>query len=1013
MKLLRQFSRLVAAFVPLSIALAQPAVSPLKLTPPVRAGDDGKLIYTPDDAGNRVIDFSAAGYAGGGVAIPNVPAKIVVAPQGPDDGRRIQAAIDLVGKMPAGPDGFRGAVLLKPGRFQVSGSLRLTVSGVVLRGSGRGEGGTVINATGQSRRTVIEIEGAGERTEVAGSRQTIADEFMPVGATKFSVGDASGFSIGARVVIRRPSTKEWIAKIGMGSFSGWTPGTRITWVPGSRDLAWERTITAIEGKTLTVDAPITTALEKAFGGGTVAKCEFAGRIDHVGVENLRCVSEFDRAAPMDEEHAWGCVRLDKVENAWVRQVTAQHFVGYAFNAQAESKSVTIEDCEALDPVSELANYRRRVFSIGGQLVLVQRCRSEHGLRDFTTGFAATGPNVFLQCSARGALDSSGPMESWESGVLYDNVVIRGNALRFVNRGANGQGAGWTAANSIIWNCESTELQVQSAPGAQNFAFGCKGLIVDDNLAFDPRTMPFRDFVKGGAGKPDSLYLAQLTERLGAGAAARMAAAAISLSADGTRALAASDVPPIPAPKPVHPLRVENSQFTLDGQRAFQAVTNWSWYLGQMPRNLARPSGVAITRFTPGETGVGQTDRLEDVVASLAPGAAFVHHYGLWYDRRRINHNFYGAPELPASDVSAPFMEQPWARSGQGTDWDGMSKYDLTKFNPWFFSRVKEFADLCDANGRILVHSFYFQHPVQETRAHYVDFPWRPVNCLQDTGLPDENPAGATFYDLSSPVRRDLHRLYIRHCLDVLKDNVNVVYTIDREYSGPLSFVQFWLDTIADWEKENRKKVFVALEVPKAEMDAILADPVRRPMITAIEFFNWNYRADGSLFKIEGGLNKAPREQIQAQPQGQGGRGGGAGGGAELRYRAYREYRDAFPDLVLLRKNDDFPTVSAAVEKAIPAAARAPLRSAPLVRTNAATSWATATPGKAYLVYTMTGAPVDLDLSKESGDFSVSWIDAATGQLNSAADSIAAGKVVTLTPSLADIKHPWVAWLTRR
>src|SRR5205814_2375727 len=126
--------------------------------------------------------------------------------------------------------------------------------------------------------------------------------------------------------------------------------------------------------------------------------EFPRRIDHVGVEDLRCVSEHLPAVP-DEEHAWSCVALDKVENAWVRRVTARHFVSYVFNAQTDTKWLTIEDCHAEAPVSEIANHRRRVFVIGGQLTLVQRCTSESGLRDFTTGFAAAGPNVFLHCTA--------------------------------------------------------------------------------------------------------------------------------------------------------------------------------------------------------------------------------------------------------------------------------------------------------------------------------------------------------------------------------------------------------------------------------------------------------------------------------------------------------------------------------------------------------------------------------------------------------------------------------------
>ncbi|HEX2852728.1 MAG TPA: DUF6298 domain-containing protein [Opitutaceae bacterium] len=992
----------------LAVALAQqrPAIS-------IRQDADGKLAYTADTAGNNVIDFSAAGYAGGGEAIPLVPAKITVAPTGRRDRERIQAALDLVAALPAGADGFRGAVLLAPGRFTIEGTLRLNASGVVLRGSGQDETGTVLVAAGNSRRTLIEIGGGGERVEVADTRTPIADAFVPVGARKISIDDAAGFPVGSRVVIRRPSTAAWIVQIGMNAFSGWRPENRITWTPGSRDIAWERTVTATDGHTLTLDAPLTTAIDRQLGDGTIARCEFPGRIDHVGLENLRCVSEFDRAFPQDEEHAWVCVALDKVENAWVRQLTAQHFVSYVVNAQADSKSLTIEDCVALDPVSEIAAYRRRVFSIAGQLTLVQRCRSEHGLRDFTTGFAAAGPNVFLQCRATGALDASGPVESWASGVLYDNVVIRGNALRFVNRGANGQGAGWTAANSILWNCESTELQVQSPPGAANQAYGCKGLIVDDSLVYDSRLMPFREFVGGGATLPASLYLAQLAERKGAESVTRLARVPLSLATASARALADADVPAPPPPAAKHPLRVDQGQFTIDGQPAFTAAMGWSWFMGQMPRNLARPSGPALTRFSPGETGVGQTDRLEDVIAALPPGTAFVQHYGLWYDRRRINHNFYGSPELRADDVSAPFMEIPWARSGQGTDWNGLSKYDLTRFNPWYFQRVRDFADLADTHSRVLQYNFYFQHALQETRAHYVDFPWRPVNCLQATDLPDENPAGSAFYDISHPVRRNLHRRYIRHCLDVLKGNTNVVYGIDREYSGPLSFVQFWLDTIAEWERENGRKVFITLEVPKAEMDALLADPVRRPLITAIDFHHWNYRADGSLFAIEGGLNLAPREQLQraaqlpSQPR---------AGGPMQRYRALREYRDAFPDLVLLRKTDDFPALSTAIEKTIPAAARAKTRPAPLVRNHPESAWAMAAPGSAYLLYTLSGEVIDLDLSQDNARYTVTWIDSASAeQISASAPSsvaVTGGKTLTLTPPLADSKRPWAAWLTR-
>src|SRR5262245_37703059 len=111
---------------------------------------------------------------------------------------------------------------------------------------------------------------------------------------------------------------------------------------------------------------------------------------------------------------------------------------------------------------------------------------------------------------------------------------------------------------------------------------------------------------------------------------------------------------------------------------------------------------------------------------------------------------------------------------------------------------------------------YFQHNVLAAGAHWADFPWRPANCLQNTGFPEPPEyfggkrvfMAEAFYDVSHPVRRDLHRRYIRHCLDVLGTCPNVVFQIGEEFTGPLAFVQFWLDTVAAWQKETGKKVLL-------------------------------------------------------------------------------------------------------------------------------------------------------------------------------------------------------------
>ena len=59
----------------------------------VATGSTGKLEYKTTPKGDRIVDFSYAGYMGGGVAIPNVQVRKEVAPSGGDDSAAIQAAI--------------------------------------------------------------------------------------------------------------------------------------------------------------------------------------------------------------------------------------------------------------------------------------------------------------------------------------------------------------------------------------------------------------------------------------------------------------------------------------------------------------------------------------------------------------------------------------------------------------------------------------------------------------------------------------------------------------------------------------------------------------------------------------------------------------------------------------------------------------------------------------------------------------------------------------------------------
>ncbi|WP_282935956.1 hypothetical protein [Paenibacillus sp. RC67] len=99
--------------------------------------ETGAMNYLPDYRGNRLPDFSGVGYRGGGESIPDVPVQIKLVPISGDNTSHIQKAIDQVSQLPLDANGFRGAVLLAKGVYEIASSLEIRVSGVILRGEVR------------------------------------------------------------------------------------------------------------------------------------------------------------------------------------------------------------------------------------------------------------------------------------------------------------------------------------------------------------------------------------------------------------------------------------------------------------------------------------------------------------------------------------------------------------------------------------------------------------------------------------------------------------------------------------------------------------------------------------------------------------------------------------------------------------------------------------------------------------------------------------------------------------
>ncbi|WP_221284553.1 DUF6298 domain-containing protein [Mucilaginibacter sp. SP1R1] len=1017
----------------------------VKPQPPVAVDKGGKLIYAIAPNGDRIPDYSYCGYMASEKAIPEATVRVVVSLKSGDATLRIQAALDYVATLPAGPDGVRGAVLLNKGVYQVNGSLKINASGIVLRGSGMGLNGTTLLATGKDRETFIHIAGKNDRR--AEKEIKITDAYVPVNANIIHAANGGGFKAGDLILIHRPSTQDWISTIKTDHFGG--DLTALAWKPGERDIYWDRKIIAVSGDAITLDAPLTTALDTAYGGGLVAAYQWPGRIDQVGVENLALSSAYDVTNPKDEAHRWMAITMESVTDAWVRQVRFEHFAGSAVFVAPTGNRITVEDCKSLAPVSEIGGQRRNTFLTMGGQTLFQCLYSEQGFHDFATGYCAPGPNAFVQCMAMQSNSFSGSIDSWASGILFDITSIDGQALSYMNRGQDGQGAGWNTANSTFWNCTAARVDCYQPPTAQNWAFGTWAQFAGDgywessNSTINPRSFYYAQLAnrlnKDVSKQANILYPAtepsssptveQAAELM---AAARKPAITISNWIDkapernsiSTTAANAKTIDQIgykPADVPAMAPKMSVLNGWLVRGNTVMAGKHFEtpWWSGTVhPDYTGTTAKPAITRWVPGQTGTGLTDDLDEVSSWMLKDniVAFEHNYGLWYDRRRDDHERIRRMD---GDVWAPFYELPFARTGKGLAYDGLSKYDLTKYNTWYWARLKKFADLADQKGLVLIHQNYFQHNIIEAGAHYTDFPWRTANNINGSGFPEPVPYAGDkrqfmaeqFYDETNPARRKLHQAYINKCLDNFAGNNGVIQLIGAEFTGPLHFMQFWVETIKQWEVAHKQKQIIGLSATKDVQDAILADPSKASVINVIDIRYWYYQANGAAYEPIGGQSLAPRQQARIfKPK---------AASFEQVYRAVHEYRTKYPTKVVLFSADGYDHFGWAVFMAGGSLPVLPKNTNTQFLTNASGMAPIALPGspknqwalgsaKGFIVYTDSGSSIHLNLSANAS-YKVQWVDPQTGE-------VLTGEQEVKGDNDTEIKSPKsgaaILWLTR-
>jgi hypothetical protein len=321
---------------------------------------------------------------------------------------------------------------------------------------------------------------------------------------------------------------------------------------------------------------------------------------------------------------------------------------------------------------------------------------------------------------------------------------------------------------------------------------------------------------------------------------------------------------------------------------------------------------------------------------------------------------------------------PYQRTGPGRALDGDLKFDLGKFNPAYFDRLR--ARVMAARDRgIYVMVMLFQGFSIEMKGGLKQNPWigHPFHFANNVnginGDADSNGEGQEVHTLKIPSVTRLQEAYVTRVIDTINDLDNVLYEISNEsHNQSTSWQYHMIRYIQDYEKRKPKQhpVVMSVQHPKGDNSVLFKSPAAA--ISPNPYPDWGYRdnppaADGSKIIIADTDHLFGMENINHK-------------------WVWKSFlRGLNPILLDHGANPGKPEIPKwqLIRRSLGYARRYAQRIdlATMVPRDdlASTGYCLAHPGVAYLVYLPSGGSVTVDLRAATRTMRVEWFSPTTGE----------------------------------